>query len=87
MPVAGQDELSNLEKGDEIVVTIGSNTYNELAYEDHDEKTLTVCARPEIGSKEIDALGQSVRGSTSRGVRAERSITVPRSLVSSVRRK
>ncbi len=85
--MARQDELSNLEKGDGIVVTIGPNTYNELIYEDHDEETLTVRARPEIESREIDALGQEVEGSTSRGVGAERSVTVPRSIVSSVRRK
>ncbi len=85
--MAAQDELSNLEKGDEIIVTIGLNIYNQLTYEDHDEETLTVRARPEIDNNEIDALGQVVEGSTSRGVGAERSLIVPRSVLSSVRRK
>ena len=85
--MAARDELSNFEKGDEIVVTIGPRTFNELTYEDHDEETLTVRARPEIDNKEIDALGQVVKGSTSRGPGAESSVIVPRSVVSSVRRK
>ena len=84
--MAARDELSNFEKGDEIVVTIGPNTYN-VTYEDHAEETLTVRARPEIESKEIDALGRAVKGSTSRGAGAERSVTIPRSIVSAVRRK